>query len=362
MAESTGWSDEYATFTLDELGLTSKDKRQRAPEALIEWLAKHPQDVFFFNRCLAAEPALPYLPESVRSCFVVHDTAPMYWKGAVQHEDVLDHIVVVSETVASRVQGRLSAPSKLSVLHNGTLLPTSPDPTVSRSDDLIFLGGAKPKKGAYDLLDLWPALQRGNFQGRLHWFGELDAAFEQQVEKLPASGRIKTYGFTPRSTIFDKAARSKVLLMLSRVEPFGMATIEGMGMGCLPVAWDIETGTSEIIKPGRTGFTAPLGDVDALADAVLKACAEHAKYFKEAMHVAREQFSEEAMWSRYEALIDHLQSAPVAERPRAGQQPPRFTHPIRLFQLIPDGLRSWIREQIGRSAKLGYYLQDLRGR
>jgi glycosyltransferase involved in cell wall biosynthesis len=362
MAESTGWSDEYATFTLDELGLSSRNERQRAPEALVDWLKDHPQDILFFNRCLAAEPALPYLPSITRSCYVVHDTAPMFWKGAVEHEDSLDHIVAVSETVAGRFREGLTDSSNLSVVHNGTLLPDPPDATTPRSNDLVFLGGAKPKKGAYDLLELWPALVQRNFRGHLHWFGDLDSTFEQRVANLPASDRIHTYGFVPRSAIFEQSAQSKVLLMLSRVEPFGMATIEGMGMGCLPVAWDIETGTSEIIEPGRTGFTAPLGDIEALADSVLTACTEHDEHAGEAMRVARERFSEKAMWRRYEALIDRLQSSSPVDRPLAGQPPPTYTPPTRLFQLLPDAMRNWIREQIGRSAKLGYYLQDLRGR
>jgi glycosyltransferase involved in cell wall biosynthesis len=362
MAESSGWADEYTTFAVDELGLSTPNNRRRAPQALIEWLRKKPQDVFFFNRCLAAEPALPYVPPSTHTCFVVHDTAPMFWEGAVEHEPVLDAIIAVSETVASRFASRLASPEKMSVLHNGTLLPERPVVDTGRANDLLFLGGDKPKKGAHDLLDLWPELVSRGFGGHLHWFGTLDPAFERQVARLPAADSISTYGHVPRSTIFEQASRSKVLLMLSRVEPFGMATIEGMGMGCLPVAWDIETGTSEIIDPGHTGFVAPLGDVDALADAVQTACAKHSEHADAAMDVARTQFSEGAMWKRYASLLDELHSRSVAERPHSGASPPEFEPPTRFFQLLPDRLRTWIRAFIGRSPRLGYWLQDLRGR
>jgi glycosyltransferase involved in cell wall biosynthesis len=362
MAESSGMADEYMTFSVDELGLCTSSDRRRAPQALVEWLQDHPQDVLFFNRCLASEPALPYIPLSTHTCFVVHDTAPMFWEGAIEHESVLDAVIAVSKTVASRFSHRLADSSKLSVLHNGTLLPERPDPSTDRTDDLLFLGGDKPKKGAHDLLDLWPRLVERGFDGHLHWFGSLDTSFEQRVTHLPACDSITTYGHAPRSTIFDQASRAKVLLMLSRVEPFGMATIEGMGMGCLPVAWDIETGTSEIVEPGRTGFVAPLGNHAALAETVIEACDRHSSFADEAMTVARTQFSEEAMWDRYAELIDNLKDRPVIHRPRAGDSPPAYEPPTRYFQLLPDGLRAWIRDFIGRSPRLGYWLRDLRGR
>ena len=149
--------------------------------------------------------------------------------------------------------------------------------------------------------------------------------------------------------------------MLSRVEPFGMATVEGMGMGCLPVAWDIDTGTSEIIEPGRTGFTAPLGDAEALARAVQDALAGHEERVERTMDVARAQFSEEAMWARYSSLLEGLSEREPVRRPAAGETPPEFSPPTRYFQLLPDGLRNWIRRVVGRSPRLGYWLRGFRG-
>jgi glycosyltransferase involved in cell wall biosynthesis len=275
---------------------------------------------------------------------------------------VLDSIVSVSEVVASHFNDHLRSPEKLEVLHNGTVFPSRPDQPEKRSDDLVFLGGNKPNKGAYDLLDLWPKLIERGFNGRLHWFGTTNSYFDDNITQLPASDLIHQHGYVPRSEIFECAARSKVILMLSRSEAFGMATIEGMGMGCLPVAWDIQTGTSEIIEPGRTGFVAPLGNHEALAEIVIEACDHHSSFADEAMTVARTQFSEEAMWDRYAELIDNLKDRPVIHRPRAGDSPPAYEPPTRYFQLLPDGLRAWIRDFIGRSPRLGYWLRDLRGR
>jgi glycosyltransferase involved in cell wall biosynthesis len=160
----------------------------------------------------------------------------------------------------------------LHVVLNGTVFPDEavPAPTAERPDDIVFLGGEKPFKGAFDCLGMWSALHERGYQGRLHWFGEIEPNFLARIDALPARDRILLYGRQPRLVIFQTAARCKAFLMLSRVEPFGMATIECIGMGCLAVAWDIPTGTKEIVR-GGAGYFAPLGDFDALAGCVLRA-------------------------------------------------------------------------------------------
>jgi hypothetical protein len=148
--------------------------------------------------------------------------------------------------------------------------------------------------------------------------------------------------------------------MLSRVEPFGMATIECMGMGCLPVAWDLATGTKEIVDRDYS-FFAPLGDYYCLAERVLEACEVHSRHCKRAMKRARQDFGEAAMWQRYSALIEDLMAAAPLERVRAGMEPPAYKPPLRLFQLLPEDLRTAIRGVVGRSSRLGYWLRDFRG-
>jgi glycosyltransferase involved in cell wall biosynthesis len=236
-----------------------------------------------------------------------------------------------------------------------------PLPSAQRSDDLVFLGGDKPIKGAYDCLALWASLQKKDFKGKLHWFGELDEAFRARLGKSPGHERIVMHGRKPRTEIFKVAAASKIFLMLSRVEPFGMATIECMGMGCLPVAWDIPTGTKEIVTDGSGAFV-PLGDFTAMAGEVIRLIAEHASRFESASRHVRTEFSEQAMWSRYAGILEAVAQSPTAKRTFAGQEPPPYRRPIRLFQRLPSGLRASVRSFVGRWPRIGYLLRDFRGR
>jgi glycosyltransferase involved in cell wall biosynthesis len=334
---------------------------RETPSALLQWLTQNPQDILFVNGCEQADAAIPYLPTTLKCVYIVHDTAPRYWLTAIREEDNLEAIVAVSETVACQFRHRLKSPEKLSVIFNGCIFPDRPKSSESRPDDLIFLGGDKPIKGSFDVLELWQQLTQQNFMGKLHWFGEINAKFRAKIDRLPHFDRIHLYDRAPHELIFKTAASAKALLMLSRVEPFGMATIEAMSMGCVPVAWDIDTGTREIVTPNQSGLFAPLGNIAALADRVLQACQNYETLGSAALERSRSHFDATTMWRGYESLIEHLAQCPPPTRSLAGQPPQPYQSPQRRFQQIPAPLRTAIREFVGQHPRLGYWVRDLRG-
>ncbi len=355
----TGWIDTSYAFRFSSLGLS--DSAQEAPAAVLKWLESNPQDVLFLNDCEQADAVIPYLPPSLKCVYVVHDTAPQYWRTALSEEENLEAIVAVSETVASQFQHRLKKTIKLSVILNGCVFPEEPKPNDLRKDELIFLGGDNPFKGAFDILKLWKHLVQVEFSGKLHWFGSVEPKFRSRIDQLPNSEQIHVYGRVKRDLIFSTAASAKVLLMLSRVEPFGMTTIEAMSMGCVPVAWDIDTGTKEIVTANKTGLFAPLGNAPALARQVLQACNNYHAFSAAVIEHARTNFDEAVMWKGYESLINHISTLPPIERSKKDQRPTAYRPPVRRFQLLPPSVRSAIREFVGRSPRLGYWVRDLRG-
>ncbi len=358
---ATGHAAEFGGFLLESL--QAPPPYTDIPVRLAHWLRDNPQDILLLNGCEEADCAIPYIASNTRVVYVVHDTADRYFAAALRHERKLDAIIAVSETVAARFRERLNNPAKLSVAWNGTILPLAIDLVLKarRADDLIFLGGDKSLKGAYDVLELWNILVLRGYDGRLHWFGELSETFRARVASLPHACRIAVYGRQPRRAVFEAASCAKIILMLSRVEPFGMATVECMGMGCIPVAWDIDTGTKEIVNKGE-GIFAPLGDYAALAQAVSAALDIHSKRFVQVAARIRRDFSEEAMWHRYAFILVELMARVPVVRPLAERIPPAYRRPLRLYQFVPAGLREKIRIAVGKSARLGYILRDFRGR
>lgn len=331
------------------------------PRRLIDWLEVNPQDMLFLNGCEEADAAIPFLKSSVKCIYVVHDSATRYWRTAIVAEKDLDAIVAVSETVAAKFRSRLLRPAALSVILNGCFFPPRPSGSVPRRDSLIFLGGDNPYKGAYDVLHLWKKLVRGNFKGDLHWFGDADPDFRKLIKKLPHSERVNIYGRVKRDTIFSTAEAAKVILVLTRDEAFGMSTIEAMSMGCLPVAWDIETGTKEIVRPDQTGLFAPLGSMQALVREVLFGCQYHSQFEAKVIESARSDFEEAVMWEGYESLIKRVALQQPIERSKQGRVPFPYKPALPHFQVLPKPIRLRLRGLIGRSPRIGHWLKDLRG-
>ena len=356
----TGHAAEHPSVTLDSLD--AQPPYRDVPERLMRWLTENPQDVVLFNGCDHFDATLPFLPEQTRSVYCVHDTAPRYYRAAVKYQDSIDAFLAVSENVAGTIRPHLADPNKLHKVYNGTVLPIPFADVIAspRENDLIFMGGDSLIKGAEDVLKLWGVLQSRGFAGGLHWFGSVDEAFAERIRQIDGADRIHLHGRRRRSEIFAIALHCKVLLMLSRADSFGMVTIEAMGTGCLPVAWDIATGTPEIVDPPYRHFAA-LGDFCAVADCVEAALSAHATLFAEATKSVIDRFSEEAMGERYQAFFDTLLARPAVRRPLAGQSPPPYVPPRRYFQYLPAPVRAAVTRITGRWPALGYAVRNLRG-
>ncbi|AWB94551.1 hypothetical protein DCE93_01760 [Agromyces badenianii] len=95
--------------------------------------------------------------------------------------------------------------------------------------------------------------------------GESRAALEERIID-PAAVRL--HGFDPDARRHLFAA--SFLLLTSHSEGFPLVLVESMAAGCLPIAYDIPYGPADLIRDGRNGFLVPAGDVDALADAIVR--------------------------------------------------------------------------------------------
>jgi glycosyltransferase involved in cell wall biosynthesis len=331
-----------------------------APERIIGWLSAHGIETLVLNGCEEADPVIPYLPANIRCLYAIHDTARWYWTEAIRFQRELDAIIAVSGVVAHNVQPHLADLAKLAVIPNGTSFPVPPNLCEPRPDDLLFVGGDDPMKGVGDAVRVWEVLQRRGFTGRLHWCGHTNEEFARLLGRLPGKERLVLHGRISRLEIFELARRAKVVLAPTRAESFGMVTLEAMSMGCVPVAWDIETGTKTLVQANVHGLYARLGDYEAFASAVLDAIQKHPGLSAAAMLRARTEFTEDVMWDRYEQVISQCMAQSRSLRPLAGKQPPQFKARTRLGRILPAWIWKPARNFITRYPRLAYNLRDLR--
>lgn len=108
-----------------------------------------------------------------------------------------------------------------------------------------------------------------------------------------------------QNKIAEWLQRAHVLLLPSEMESFGLAALEGMACGTVPVATRVG-GVPEVITDGADGFLCPVGDVEAQAARVLDALSRHEPLAAAARATAEREFGTERIIPQYEAVYRAL--------------------------------------------------------
>ncbi len=138
---------------------------------------------------------------------------------------------------------------------------------------LLLVGRLSPRKGTDVAVDAVALLRDRGVDVELVLAGDVFPGYEwydqqlrDQVARLDLTDRVRFLGFVPSPAPLYEAAH--VVLVPSRVEPFGLVAVEGMSAGRVVVASDVG-GLREIVRPGDTGELCP-PDPRALADVLLR--------------------------------------------------------------------------------------------
>jgi glycosyltransferase involved in cell wall biosynthesis len=190
-----------------------------------------------------------------------------------------------------------------------------------------------------------------------------NATLRRKLQRAGLDGAVAWAGRVPHEQCYAIAAESDLLLMTSRKEPFGMVTIETMSMGCVPIAYDVPSGSTEIIEHDKSGLLIPLGDIRAWAGQIRDLHHNRqrlAGLSAGAMHRARTSFNAETMARNMTAFLsDVMGHAETHLARRETGLPPEtplvYARPRRGYQLLPAGMREWIRNTVCASPRLSHW-------
>ncbi len=185
------------------------------------------------------------------------------WRGAFK--------LIVANSKAVKSQLVKDGIEPVEVIWNG--IPTRPlRPRLSTPPTVAFAGRLVKEKGINILLKAFADVVKQIPSARLLIAGagpereNLDAL----ISSLGISSHVAMLGHLSRSEverIFDGAWVQAVPSLWA--EPFGIVAVEAMMRGTAVVASGTG-GLSEIVQDGETGFIVPPGDVNALAESLLK--------------------------------------------------------------------------------------------
>lgn len=233
----------------------------------------------------------------------------IYWlEGLATRQATL--VIASSQAIARtiRVDYRVSD-EKIRVVHHGLPLPITNMPPMPRQDEAIiyfFVGRLEPRKGVQFLLQAIPQVVKVLPEARFVIVGKdlgdplsrksYRACFEEFAD--PASQKATTFlGFVKRQMLEQLYTECDVFVAPSLYESFGLVHLEAMAYSKPVVAF--RTGaTPEVVDEGRTGLLVEPGDIEGLANALIRLGQERTT--REALgnagrHRAQTKFSVEAM-------------------------------------------------------------------
>lgn len=377
LAKQTGWqvtllalhdpvgefTDEASGVRVVGLGLDGNCARR-----FLQWLAANPQDLIITSDVCRIEAAFRFLPPNTRHVIQIHDSAGRYRDVAVCHAAWVDGVTCVGRHIEAPLRRSLDAVGfrgLLRTVHNGANFPTAPKRQPYAGPlRLLFMGRMDVLKGLFDFVPLLQRLKKLGVPVSLNLVGGEHEELRRRFEQKGLASMVRWTGRVPHEKCYKIAAESDIFLMTSRKEPFGMVTVEAMSMGCVPMAYDTPSGSTEIIEHGRSGLLVPLGDFRAWAAHIEALHADRSRLANlatGAMERARTHFNAEVMGANLTGFLQDVmaQAAKQPARREAGmppEEPVVYARPAQGYQRLPAGMRMWIRNWVCARPRLAYWL------
>ncbi len=147
-------------------------------------------------------------------------------------------------------------------------MPSAVSPLTEKR--VIAVARYSHEKGIDLLLEAWAQVEKRTKDWRLEVFGDGDTtAFNALIDKLGIDRRrCQLNGRT--ADIEQEYLKSSIAVCSSRFEGFGMVIIEAMACGLAVVSFDCPWGPQSIIKNGEDGFLVENGNIEKMADALVR--------------------------------------------------------------------------------------------
>lgn len=174
----------------------------------------------------------------------------------------------------------------------------------NKRQQLLFCGSLNKRKGVDLLLQIWNRIEMATADWELMIVGEGEERNNmEKYIKAHNLSRVKLCGFHTEMIPFF--SESKILLMTSRYEGFGLVLTEAMAYGCVPVAFNSFASVTDIIT-SDTGMLVKPFDINEYSNKVIGLMENNEKleYMSErCIKRGREKYSLETIIGRWEQIL-----------------------------------------------------------
>ncbi len=193
------------------------------------------------------------------------------------------------------------------VRHERPIPPCIPPRNCPDAFTLMHISNFRPVKRVGDVVKVFARVAQ-ELDARLIMIGDgPDAGLARQLaEDLGVSDRVTFTGVL--DGVADLLRAANVLLLPSETESFGLVALEAMASS-VPVVASNVGGLPEVVEHGVSGYLAPLGDVDKMAEYVLEIlsdCAKCRAFSRAARQRAVDHFHYRDLVPQYEAVYQRV--------------------------------------------------------
>jgi N-acetyl-alpha-D-glucosaminyl L-malate synthase BshA len=227
-----------------------------------------------------------------------------------------DGITTISRYMERRTVEFFGVANEIRVIHNFVNTEIyKPSPERSRSEKiLLHISNFRPVKRVYDCIRILAEVRR---HGPVHLLmagdGPDRGPAEMLARELGVAGDVTFLG--KQDHVERLIPTAHVLLLPSELEAFGLAALEAMACGVVPVATRAG-GVPELIRHGVDGFVEPVGDIAAQAARVLELLRDdalHARMAADARQSAITRFDSASIIPQYESYYREVLGNSPAE-------------------------------------------------
>jgi glycosyltransferase involved in cell wall biosynthesis len=175
-------------------------------------------------------------------------------------------VIANSGGMLERAAALAGSADRMRVVHPPGEPPPEPLPPKRAEPTVVTLGAVDPRKRHRDVLEAVARLPE------VHWVvigdGPERAALQAHAEALGVASRIEWTGALPPHEAIAELARCHVMAMPSVDEAFGVAYVEALACGLPAIGCRGEPGPEELARETDAMRLVPVGDVDALTQAI----------------------------------------------------------------------------------------------
>ena len=275
----------------------------------VHYAIPHSVSAYLARAMMQARRRLPFVTTLHGTDITLVGTDPGYFPITKFSIEESDAVTAISQDLKHQTQTVFGITRPIDVIYN-FICPSTyrPRPEArEKRPTLIHISNFRPVKRVLDCIRIFAQVkQRVDADLWMVGDGPERMPAERLARELGLEDRVRFWGKQDR--IPELLPRAHVLLMPSEMESFGLAALEAMSCGLVPVATRVG-GVPELIDDGRTGFLSAVGDVDAQAGSVVRLLTDSGLYATmsaAARHAAETRFNTNEVIPQYEAIYERV--------------------------------------------------------